>query len=528
MTTHKDVSFRLALALSLAMLPLTGMAADIQPGAPGAGVVVASFPAREVAVNGLTVKGGPRNKSFDLQLIPGRADMLAGAWLPEGDYTLVTLDGRDVEGSPSFHVKAGAATDLGALVEVDLGNYHGAVAHIHNQRADADAALALAALSAPQPIDIVSWAPGDAPLKLAVEAANNPLGGLVVGIMADINHHKNAKPLSERLGKSETSESLLTAAKDSALPYMMRGVRDANGKLYYGGDLGQVRVRDPQGTWGTLDTGSLHRVTALAIAGDLLVAGMDNGTLRASHDEGKHWDEVAHLDCGGGRVTDLEFSGDRWAATAMTGREMFGEAYPRLFIHSSICVYVSDDADITHLTERKKAVSDGLRYYGMNGHLAKNAYFTLIAPDLMRLDLATMTWSKVAIPDSVTNFDMNEASHTAVAAHAQGMFSSVFLSTDDGATWKKIDRPPYVIKDIAFLSPTEGYAVRMQPHTFTVQTLTYSYNAAANQWMKTKELPLDCAAAMSDADGKPAFCLTRGGSILNLASTPMALEYLRD
>jgi hypothetical protein len=528
MMSFKDVPVRLTLALSLAMSGAAIKAAEIQPGTQGSGIAVVSFPARAIPVQALTVKA-EHGKSYDLKAIPGERDALAGAWLPEGDYTLKSLDGRRVLDGPSFHVQAGLATDLGALIQVDVGNYLGSVAHIHDARSDAAARMALAVLKAPEGVETVAWAPGDAPVRLeAAGFTTAPLGGLVVGIMMDINRSKNARPLSERLGKAPSSAMLLEAAMTSALPVMMRPARDTRGNLYFGAELGQVRMRHPTGEWSTLDTGSLHPVTAFVAAGDALVAGMDNGALRVSHDEGMHWEEVARLDCGGGRVTDVEFSGSHWAATVINGFEMINEGYPHFFWHTRVCAYASEDADIKHLVERKSMDVDRFKSVGAGSQLTGDAYYTVFAPDLLKLDLATMAWSKVAVPDRVSHFSLNEATHTAAIARVQGMLSSMYLSTDDGASWKKIDRPPYILKDLTFISPTEGYALRAKPRTFTVQMITYTYDAAMDRWNETKVIPDECMAAMSDGDGKTAFCLTRGGSIFNLAKTPMALEYLRD
>jgi hypothetical protein len=528
MMSFKDVPVRFTLALSLAMAATTGIAAEIPPGTQGAGVAVVSFPALAVPVQALTVKAA-EGKSYDLKVIPGMHDALAGAWLPEGDYTLKAWDGRRVLDGPSFHVQAGKATDLGALVQVDVGNYLGSVAHLHNPVSDAAARTALAALKAPDGVEAMPWAPGDAPLKLeAAGYTTSPLGGIVVGIMTDINKNRNARPLSERLGSAPSSTTLLEAAMSSALPVMLRPARDTSGNLYFGAELGQVRMRHAGGEWTTLDTGSLHPVTAFAVAGDALVAGLDNGELRVSRDQGAHWEEAKRLECGGGRVTDVEFSGTHWAATAINGFEMVDERYPRFFWHTRVCAYASDDADITHLLERKSVNVDRFKSVGAGSQLTRDAYFTVIAPDLMKLDLATMTWSKVAVPDQVTNFSLNEATHTVATSRAQGMFSSMYLSTDDGASWKKIDRPPYAVMALTFASPTEGYALRAKSRTFSVQWIAYGYNAALDKWTETKVLPDECMAGMSDGDGKTAFCLTRGGSIFNLAKAPMALEYLRD
>jgi hypothetical protein len=531
MMPFRDVSVRFALALSL-VLPAMAGAADVAPGTAGAGIAFVSFPSRDELIRSLTVTG-PHGKTFDLKVLAGNHDPLAGAWLPEADYTLKAWDDRKVFDSPSFHVKAGAATDLGALVPLEVGNYQGAVAHTQGPAAEADAKASLSALHAPDGMAVEAWAPGDAPLKL--EASKGPsgpfmgvTGTMVVDAMMAIDRHKNARPMSERLGKAASSSTLLEAAKESALPVMLRPVQDEAGKLYFGAELGQVRVRDTDGTWSTLDTGSLHNVTSLMVTSDLLVAGMGNGTVRVSHDHGKQWEEAAYLDCGGGRIVDIEFSGSYWAATAINGYEWLTEAYPPMFWHTRICAFASDDADLTHLVVRKSEMVDRLKSVGAGSQLTKNAYFTMFAPDLMKLDLGTMTWTKVNTPANPTGFVLDEATGTAAIVHSQGMFSSMYLSTDAGTNWTKIDRPDYAIINISFPSPTEGYAVRAKARTFTIQQITYSYSAAANRWSQMKVLPDECMASLMDGKGKPVFCLTRGGSILNVEKTPAALEYLRD
>jgi len=498
------------------------------PGGPGAGYVVMSFPSLEFPVRVL-VRSADK-KEYDVPVLTGLSEAAAGAWLPAGDYRLARWAGREVADYATFHVDAGAVTDLGGLVPIDIGGYRAIVVPVRTVETAAAAKEAVKALAIqPARAEPVVWQATSEPLQLADQGANSPLPGLVPLALAAIERKHNQSPMSDRLGADRDNRHVLDAAREAAVPVMRVPAVDDRKRLFFGAELGQIRVRDEAGLWTSIDTGSLHRVTALGTSGHALVAGMDDGSVRSSVDGGAHWVEASRLDCERGRVTDVSFSGTQWAVTVVGLTEWNFAGVPAMFKMTRACVYLSGDAAPAHLARKQRVdFEPRLVITSIRSHITPTDYFVSISPDLMKLDLATGNWQRLPFDGSIDGFSYNDANGTVVAFHPQGAFSKVFVSPDGGATWKRVARPPYAISDLRFLSPTEGYAVRIDSKAFSVERQLYRYDAARDDWSMTKKLPEDCVDLLNDADGKPAYCLSRGGSILNLAQTPMAVEYLRD
>jgi hypothetical protein len=517
-----------ALALLLVFSSSVQATKPPKAGDAGAGYVVMSFPSLEFPVH-VSVRSTEK-KDYDVPVLSGTHEPAAGVWLPAGDYRLFRWGGREVGEYPSFHVDAGAITDLGGLVPIEVGAYRGIVVPVRTDAtaiATKDAVKALGTLAAqPEPI---AWQPSSAPLQLADQGAASPLPGLIPLGLAAIERKRGKPPMSERLSTDKDSRHVLDIARESAVPVMKLPTIDERKRLLFGAELGQIRVRDETGLWTSIDTGSLHRVTALGASGQTLVAGMDDGSIRSSLDGGVHWTEVSRLDCEGGRITDVSFSGKQWAVTAFGLNEWNFAGLPPMFKMTRVCVYLSADADPAHLVRKQRVdFEPRLMITDLHSHITPTGYFVSVSPDLMRLDFTTGSWQRLPFDGSIDGFSYNDANDTVVAFHPQGAFSKVFVSPDGGATWKRVSRPPYVIGDVRFLSPTEGYAVRLNAKAFSVQRELYRYDAARDDWSMTKALPEDCVGLLNDGEGKPAYCLSRGGSILNLAQTPMAVEYLRD
>jgi hypothetical protein len=499
-----------------------------KPGDAGAGYVVMSFPSLEFPVS-VSVRSIEK-KDYDVPVLSGTREPTAGVWLPAGDYRLIRWAGREVADYASFHVNAGAVSDLGGLVPIEIGGYRAIVVPV---RTDATATAAKDAVKAlaEQPVQAepIAWPATSEPLQLADQGANSPLPGLIPLALMAIERNHDKPPMSERLSNDKDNRHVLDVARESAVPVMRMPAVDDRKRLLFGAELGQIRVRDEAGLWSSIDTGSLHRVTALGTTGHTIVAGMDDGSVRSSLDGGAHWVEVSRLDCERGRVTDVSFSGTQWAVTVVGLNEWNFVGVPPMFKLTRACIYLSGDTDPAHLARKQRVdFEPRLMVNALRSYVTPTDYFVGVPPDIMKLNLSTGNWQRLPLDGSVDGFSYSGANGTVVAFHPQGVLSKVFLSPDGGATWKRIARPPNGVSDLRFISPTEGYAVRIDAMNFSAERELYRYDATRDDWTVTKKLPADCVGLLKDADGKPAYCLSRGGSILNLAQTPMAVEYLRD
>jgi hypothetical protein len=109
-------------------------------------------------------------------------------------------------------------------------------------------------------------------------------------------------------------------ARLAVAPRTEEAAADGAGNLYFGSDFGQLRVRHQDGTWGSIDTGTLDEVSAVDADGERIVAGTLHGLLLTSADRGQSWQRVRALDRNE-IVMDIARAGGTWMVlTARTGK----------------------------------------------------------------------------------------------------------------------------------------------------------------------------------------------------------------
>jgi len=97
----------------------------------------------------------------------------------------------------------------------------------------------------------------------------------------------NKPPISKQLREARTLETLTPLAKLAVAPQTEEAGIDEAQNLYYGAEFGQIRVRNVDGAWGSIDTGTLDEITAVGAKSTRLVAGTLRGALFASADSGQ-------------------------------------------------------------------------------------------------------------------------------------------------------------------------------------------------------------------------------------------------
>ncbi|WP_266182356.1 hypothetical protein [Dyella humicola] len=491
------------------------------------GYVFASTPKGDAAAT-ISVRSAQDGSTYDLSYLVGSKTPSEGRWLPEGDYQIVKWNGLDFGAYAPFHVESGKVTNLGSLVPVDVGEDKFVVLPL-KLREDEDAlSLVLRAL---QPSlsssEVIAWSPSGVPSPLKYPDPPHPSSpnlGALANLILDYVAKVNRPSLQQQLLKSPDAATLFAIAKSASPPLTHIGVVDEQGNLYYGADYGQVRVRDPHGSWGALDTGALQTVTALTRRDGSLIAGFEDGTIRRSNDNGTSWQLVASLDCAD-TVVDISWSGNRWLATT-AGVYLDSNKLARV---NRFCVYASSDDDITKLTKIKVVdPASNLLLAPVHAQVVSGGYYINMSPDLMRLDFATMSWSRVSLSGPVEGFAVSKDGKVVSAYHPAGMFSKLYVSDDMGATWKEYKRPPYIIQDVQFLSSGDGFAVRKKLKFATAALELYKFNSARSDWTFDQELPDECSSLLDDAEKVPRFCITRSGSIIALGDGKLDVEFVRN
>ena len=452
-----------------------------------------------------------------------------GLWLPPGEYEVVGL--RNPDGSKYLTVSSnrGRLTDLGGVVRLEIGGYEFMVLPIRHPEIAAETRQAtqtlLPYLTTAEPIE---WKPLVPPQ--ALKNANPPTGlGLVADLLMDYTRHVNKPSLNQQMKEAKTIDEAFHRALASVPPQTDEPGSDADASLYYGAELGQIRVRKRDGQWVSLDTGTLQAITAVEVNGRSLVAGTARGEIRISED-GKTWQRRFSF-APEESVVDIDRIGSRWiVVTARLTTLVTPYMAPGVTMQSTdlIKVYSTTKEDVSDLAllreialKEKIFVSRGM---GLRGQHTGGIYYLSDGNDLLRLDLQTLQWSSKTPGHRVDGINVAPTTGTLTVYRQQGAFSKLHVSTDQGATWRPADTPPYIFYDVYFESPGNGLATRWNTGAFSATIEFMKYDAAADRWQKTHDAPPGCVRILRDADNVQRFCVTSGNSVLNYVDGKWVVE----
>jgi hypothetical protein len=449
-----------------------------------------------------------------------------GLWVPAGEYDVARLLGAD--GKPyRVTVERGRVTDMGGMVRLEIGNYEYVRLPFRHPEVAAELEQAIGALRAhlatAEPIE---WKPAGVPRS--ERQVNPPTNlGLIADLLMDYTRHVNKPPLSQQLKEAKSNEEFFRRAAATMPPLTDEPGSDAEGRLYYGAELGQIRIRAPNGEWSNLDTGTLQTVSAVEVAGRRIVAGTGRGELRVS-DDGRTWrrqfafapDEV---------VVDIDRIGERWIV--MTGR-LLAQPNPYgapIFTADKFKVYSTTAQDLAGMTLLREIQLPErafvLKGMGVRGQPAGGGWFMNVGAEMFRLDLATLQWSSSSPGHKVSGFNISPKTGLLTVYRQQGAFSKLHLSSDQGKTWRPADTPPYVFYDIYFETPERGLASRFSTGAFSSSIELLAYDPKADSWQKTHDAPPGCTQLLRDTDNVQRFCVTSGNSILNYVNGKWVAEF---
>jgi hypothetical protein len=374
--------------------------------------------------------------------------------------------------------------------------------------------------------DSLPWTP-EAPPK-AVVIQTPPTGlGLVADLITLYQRQVNKPSLSKQLKEAPTVGALATLARLAVAPSTEEAAVDRAGNLYFGADFGQLRVRHQDGTWGSMDTGTLDEISAVGADGERIVAGTLHGQLVTSADRGQSWQRVRALERNE-IVVDIDRAGDTWMVlTAVIGKGVnpWGPV-------QQLRAYAGKHEDLDDLAVAKEfpvsliSVHILGRSDSLVGQVVGGAYVVNTVTDLLKLDPVTMQWSTLTRPPHrVDAFHVSDDGTVITTVRIMGAFSKISVSKDAGATWLPYSRPPYAIYDAMLETPDSGNASRWNSHAFSATLEFYSYDATAKDWRKTAEAPPGCARLLRDASYRQRFCLTSGGSILDRKDDKWVVEF---
>jgi hypothetical protein len=448
-----------------------------------------------------------------------------GKFMPPGDYELVAARGQKLSKTyPLVTVVAGRVTDMGALVFVDLGDSKVVMLPTHNADSQRNLEGALADLGAAfSGSEPVVWRSAKVPEPFLWRQELGLRFGLLTDLQKVHESRTTETPLLRRMRETTSTDTFLSLAKTVAVPTTGKPVQDAQGRMFFGASLGQVRVRDAGGVWSSIDTGCLHTVTAVESWGEQLLAGYDNGDVRRSLDGGKTWTVVASLE----RrmpVIDISRVAEQWLVTTVRPKYLRNG----LASMDQVSVYNGSKDDFSDIRKNRDLEVESEPLVRASASAFKGYYYVNAFPKLWRLDTATMQWRAVGPDTEVHGFQIAPATGTLAAYRIKGGFSKLFVSTDLGDTWAKYDNPPYVIMDIRFANATQGQAVRWNMGALSGTLELLDYDRAKDSWTKTAEAPAGCRQAFVDASSAIKLCVTPDGNILSLAQGKWAIEFAAD
>lgn len=483
------------------------------------GFVYVGLPGQSAYVT-VTVKSLSDGSTYTLDTIFSGDEGSAGSWIPPGDYKIAKWDTYDYPDYTAFHVDPKRVTDLGNLIPIQIGGYQFVVVPVRLKELASGVDTVIAKYRPLLETAVaLEWNPINPPRPMDIpQPAFNSSLGAFVELLSEYSQHLNKPPLRQQLLNSGSNQAFFESARASSAPLTQMAAQDEGGNMYYGADWGQVRVRTPDGSWSSLDTGTIHQVTALTRQGSRLVAGYDNGQIRLSTDGGKSWTLVKTLDSGDA-VIDLSWTGSTWlAVTADLQDSVIAKSGSK-----QIVVYISPDQALDQFSRLKVMVPVGAAF--THAQLADHDFFVSVDNTLMKLDLRTMAWSNMTLPVVMTGFGITKPGNTIVVYKAKGIFSKLYVSTDLGTTWSSRNAPQLVIRDIKFTSADNGIEVRMRPNFLTTSTMLMRYEAVNDRWVPESDLPKACERMIDDANAMPRFCVTKNGAILSQNQGKWSIEY---
>jgi hypothetical protein len=427
-----------------------------------------------------------------------------------------------------IEVQVGRVTDLGGFSWASVGGRERVLLPLRHPDLAAQTASAVAPLKELVSGEPINWRPTTPPPIHTVPVASTNLG-LVADLLMIYSEEVNKPPLRTQLREARSLEAFTRLFIPASPPLLGEPGYGDDGALFIGSNYGQLRKRDRDGTWKPIDTGTISPITAISVNGNQLLAGTYDGLLLSSVDGGQTWTRLHRFD-GEQVVLGIIRSGNQYVVH--TGTVVAHPSVKRTDV-ASMRVYLNGSASqgqpkLLRQIDFPERIS-GYLLFSLNSIQAGKYYFLNTYGSIERLDLSTLTWTKMPLMHEVSYLRLSSNGQMLTAFKAQGIFSKLSVSMDLGEHWASMEKPSYQVNDIHMESPTAGSATRWDTGAFSSSLEWNEYDPASDSWKKTWSAPPStCSRTIRDSSGRQLICVSYGGSIFRVGSGKLVPEFLAD
>lgn len=514
----------LILGLSLFLLASTVAAKKVEPGlaelAATHGYAYVNFPKGTAGLLSVQMIGA--KSELVLESRPDKGKNAYGAWLKAGNYKISKWGIYKWGDYPSFEIKAGHITDLGSMVPVNIGGYEVIVMPVRHKENAADINLAMEEYSSVlASADTIRWSPSAPPKPFAQTMPSTGLG-LIVDVLMQQERKFNKTTINDQLKSATTNAELLRLTRTVTPPAGDEPAIDPESNLYFGADLGAVRVRRLDGSWGDISIDTLRKISAVEYADKTLVTGSEDGFIRASNDGGASWTILKSFGTSES-ILDIDHEAGNWIVTTTHVVPVNNSAS----VPDILSVYIAHADDLSDLKKSRDFQLGGnvlLNGDMLTGQLVNGKYYINTVHELHILDVQSLQWKSITPPAPITRHRVNPKTGLIAILRSAGLASKIHLSSDGGQNWKLIGRPPYVLIDVQFDAMDKGYASRWNMNAMSGVWEIYSYNSAIDDWKKVSDAPFNCRP-MRISSEIPLLCFATNGSIYRQKGPDWILEF---
>ncbi len=439
-------------------------------------------------------------------------------WLPPGQYRLYSAIfgkvGTAFDGFPSFTVEADKITSLGGLSNFNLGG------------------------------DQVLWLPkSTSRTQTLLKDVQAKLGQLLT--LIQINHWQvptlpapqtwlarkfpsEVAPFLKRGDKNKRNQVPLGhqdierfyQASSNALPplaYQVPG-KDNDGKLYYGGEFGLIKVRRPDGRWYNIQTSLQQPITKVVWSKGLLLVAAKNAKLILSDDNGQSWQPLKSFDIDE-HIYDIAI--DEQSLMVLTTKPDQDSATVMLYHAArSQSPEFKQEMVFSYSTDNNAypfgQLVNGRYYIGLRPKTIESDTDLFESTTAYYFDNGTLTLHGSILPRPYSFYSVSD-NGLITLYYSKGVLSGLMVSSDGGNKWQDKPYPGVLTTNAIFSDTNNGTAMSYRVVQNRLKSYRlHRYNPQENLWSNANDVPLDCKYMLKDSDQSIRFCVTQSNQILSL------------